>query len=143
MITKILTTFLTLIFIVKFLCWIILDIPINRSSILVIIILIAILNFKNKFTWNFGLLFIACAIITMFTNFNIGASNAWTINPFFFLDSLKHSLNLKTNNFWYYSFNVFTLLLYIFLLITFLVPKFKKKYLLRNKSFPTTKDNTI
>ncbi len=143
MTTKILTAFLTVILTVKFLCWIALDIPINRSSILVILILIAILNFKNKFTWNFGLLFFACAIIAMFTNFNIGASNAWTINPFFFLDSLKHSLSLKTNSVWYYLFTIFTLLLYIFLLITFLVPKFKKKYLLRYKSFPTTKDNTI
>jgi hypothetical protein len=129
MTTKILTGILSLTIIVKFISWISFDIPVNRSSVLVIMVLITVLNFKNKFTWNFGLLFIVCAIIAMFTNFNIGASDAWSINPFFFLDSIKYSLRLKTNNILFYLFNIFTLLFFLFLLITFLTPKFKRKYL--------------
>ena len=58
----------------------------------------------------------------------LGATEAWPINPFFFLDSIKHSLNLKTNNIWYYCFNIFTLFFYLSLIVVFLMPKFKRKY---------------
>jgi hypothetical protein len=44
------------------------------------------------------------------------------------LDSIKHSLHLKTNNIWYYSFNIFTLFFYLSLIVVFLMPKFKRKY---------------
>jgi uncharacterized membrane protein HdeD (DUF308 family) len=129
MTTKILTFILTLSFILKIIIWLLTDYPISRSSMLVIGLLMVILNIKNKLTWSFGLLFLVSAIASIFLNFNVAPSNAWGINPFLFLDSILHSLHLKTNKIWNILLGIIPLLLYIFLLITFITPKFRRKYL--------------
>jgi hypothetical protein len=128
MITKISFVVLSIILVLKLLIWQFYDFPINRSSVLVILILITFIIYKNKYTWIFGLLFLIFSLIAILINFNLSTSDSWTINPFFFLDSIKNSLQLKTNNIWYYSFNIFTLFFYITLIVVFLNPKFKRSY---------------
>uniref|UniRef100_UPI004049308B hypothetical protein n=1 Tax=Flavobacterium sp. TaxID=239 RepID=UPI004049308B len=131
MTTKILTFILTLSFILKIIIWLLTDGPISRSSMLVIGLLMVILNVKNKLTWSFALIFLVSAIASIFLNFNVAPSNAWVINPFLFLDSILHSLDslhLKTNKIWNGFLGIIPLLLYIFLLIKFITPKFRKKY---------------
>jgi len=129
MTTKVLTFILTLSFILKIIFWLLTDCQISRSSMLVIGLLIFILNVKTKFILSFGLLFLVGAIASIFLNLNVAPSNAYLSNPFLFLDSILHSLHLKTNNMWNIILGIFPLLLYIFLLITFITPKFRRKYL--------------
>jgi hypothetical protein len=43
-----------------------------------------------------------------------------------------HSLHLKTNKMWNILLGIIPLLLYIFLLITFITPKFRRKYFQKN-----------
>lgn len=128
MTTKILTFFLSIVICVKIILWLLKDVPMNRSSVLVIIILIVILNIKNRFVWIFGLVFIIAAISSDFLNLNLGASDAWQINPFYFLDSIRNFLKLKTNNPWYYFIGIFPFFFYIFLLTAFITRKFRRKY---------------
>ena len=134
MTTKILTFILTLSFILKIIFWLFTDYPISRSSMLVIGLLILILNVKTKLVWSFGLLFFACVIASIFLNLNISPANAYGSNPFLFLDSILHSLHLRTNKTWNILLGIFPLLLYIFLLVVFLTPKFRRKYFAEKNS---------
>jgi len=128
MTTKILTGIFSLTIVLKILFWYLSDSPISRFSILLLLFIIIVINFKSRLTWVLGLTYSLIAIVAIFLNFNLNQSESIGNNPFLFLQSIENSINTKTNSYSKFLFNIFPLILYISMFVIFLTPNFKKRY---------------
>lgn len=129
MLNKLITLVVLTIIALKIYFWIITNSPISRLSVIVLILLLAILNFKNKSFWYLGLIFFSISILSIIINLNIYQSDSWNLNPFLFLQSIENSLQNKSNSIVTILFNIFPLILYVTLFLLFITPNYRKEYL--------------